>query len=237
MSIYKRIRSFIGNHKSLNRVYTFFSVKIYGNMVVRIKQHRLQKYASELLFKFNRALSLAGCDYWLDYGTLLGAIREKGLIGHDLDLDTGMMYDERKPEMQDNLLNSGFKKIRQIEVNGRIAEETYQYKGLNIDVFYYSRIDEEHIRCFLFNPVKGLTSEDTIDRYGGLATRMITYRFIGLSEYTFLGVKVGIPENYDEYLTNCYGPTYMVPDPNFKYSNSPSVKYLDNVWGKVTLFR
>ena len=99
MSIYKRIRSFIGNHKSLNRVYTFFSVKIYGNMVVRIKQHRLQKYASELLFKFNRALSLAGCDYWLDYGTLLGAIREKGLIGHDLDLDNLGYFASNIPDL------------------------------------------------------------------------------------------------------------------------------------------
>ena len=40
----------------------------------------------DLLARFNSAMKNAGIDYWLDFGTLLGAYREHGLIKHDMDL-------------------------------------------------------------------------------------------------------------------------------------------------------
>eukprot|EP01059_Diplonema_ambulator_P030507 TRINITY_DN5244_c0_g2_i1.p1 TRINITY_DN5244_c0_g2~~TRINITY_DN5244_c0_g2_i1.p1 ORF type:complete len:292 (+),score=48.78 TRINITY_DN5244_c0_g2_i1:60-935(+) len=33
-------------------------------------------------------------DWWLDYGTLLGAVRDKGLLEHEYDLDIGITYEE-----------------------------------------------------------------------------------------------------------------------------------------------
>jgi phosphorylcholine metabolism protein LicD len=46
------------------------------------------EYADNL-FKEN------GIKYWLDYGTLLGAVRERSLIEYDTDIDVGILYEDK----------------------------------------------------------------------------------------------------------------------------------------------
>ena len=40
-----------------------------------------------LLFKLDEVLNQNGLQYWLNYGTLLGAYRDHDFINHDYDLD------------------------------------------------------------------------------------------------------------------------------------------------------
>ena len=54
--------------------------------------------------------------YWLDFGTLLGAVREKDFIQHDLDIDVGMWLLDRTPLLQKSLEEAGFRKIRDITI-------------------------------------------------------------------------------------------------------------------------
>lgn len=49
-------------------------------------EERLRKLLFDTVLVFDRF----GVVYWLDYGTLLGAVREKGIIGWEYDVDVGM---------------------------------------------------------------------------------------------------------------------------------------------------
>ena len=50
----------------------------------------LQLAQLELLKEFDYVCKKAGIDYWIDFGTVLGAIRHKGFIPWDDDIDIGM---------------------------------------------------------------------------------------------------------------------------------------------------
>ena len=47
------------------------------------------------LRKVKEILDESGVDYWLDYGTLLGAYREGKIIEGDYDSDLGVWYEEK----------------------------------------------------------------------------------------------------------------------------------------------
>ena len=50
----------------------------------------LQLAQLELLKEFDYVCRTAGFDYWIDFGTVLGAVRHKGFIPWDDDIDVGM---------------------------------------------------------------------------------------------------------------------------------------------------
>ena len=79
--------------------------------------------------------------FWLDWGTLLAAIRDGEIMGYDDDIDIGMMNDD-------------FKKIYPIlpEINKKgffidtslkfIPKFCFLRGGYSIDIWPYSRLDE-----------------------------------------------------------------------------------------------
>ena len=57
---------------------------------------RLQLHMLDLLVEFDRICRKNDIDYWLEYGTLIGAARHGGFIPWDDDLDVTLLKKDRK---------------------------------------------------------------------------------------------------------------------------------------------
>ena len=224
MSIYNLFRESIRKVHFLDKIYLFFSANLYGNYCRKKRIENLHKNGAKVLEKYAEAMESAGIDYWLDYGSLLGAVREHDFIKNDEDIDTGVI-NTSPSAIKSALESKGFKRFRKILVKDRIIEETYTLNNVSLDVFYYRHITPNRIICNLTNPIDGLDYKQMLRLHGGLMVRSIEFDFDGTIGYKFKGISVRIPKDYKGYLENCYGSTYMVPDPNYKYSGSPSIKH------------
>ena len=84
--------------------------------------------AYSVMSDFDKALSSLGINYSIAFGTLLGAVREKGFIKHDLDLDTVVWYDDYSKDIQKILETYGFKLSHVFQLDGgkKGLEETFE---------------------------------------------------------------------------------------------------------------
>jgi phosphorylcholine metabolism protein LicD len=102
-----------------------------------------EKKAVTNLADFDDVLTSLGICFWLDYGTLLGAVRDKKLVSEMKDIDVGLLdIDEQKlSEALDNLYNIGFRYcLRQFQI-GRETYRTVKLNrfGIEIDMSIYKK--------------------------------------------------------------------------------------------------
>ena len=221
--------------KVLKKIHLYnFIYSFYIKRINKRKKSQIKKNGIEILEKLNSAFKELNLPYWLAFGTLLGAVREKNFISHDLDLDIATWKQSYSGRVSEILLKHGFALKRTIAVKDNIGiEETYSYKGVNVDIFYFERISDEMVKCHSFYIDKSLGYIETINKHGGLFPLEVILPFEGLLKYTFLGVPVFIPDVYEKQLVCHYGEDYMVPDPNWDYTEAPSSKNIEGMIGVV----
>lgn len=164
---------------------------------------------------FCAAMDESETTYWLTFGTLLGAVRERGFIKHDLDIDVAVLDNADFPRMEGALKTRGFYLSRKIEAYSKCGEQgyelTYSDGMVSIDVFVFSHLEGNMYYTHGFydsHPmIGGRRMYSTVLRY--------TLPFEGVMDWDFLSVKTKIPVNYDAYLATHYGADYMVPNPNW----------------------
>ncbi|HBC5916937.1 TPA: LicD family protein, partial [Proteus mirabilis] len=157
--------------------------------------------------------------FWLDYGTLLGAVRNGEIISYDYDIDISMDQKSWTPELKYYLYKYGFVFIKGIHINNVIYEETYSYNGILIDIFY-CEINNGRIKTPVFRPFKNHDWPSSIHYYGGVELYTFNNSYSGLKEIKFEGKKFFIPNNFHEQLTSYYGSDYLVPIKNWNGKNA-----------------
>jgi hypothetical protein len=170
------------------------------------------------------ALRRAGIDAFPAYGTLLGAVREGRLIGHDSDADLGYVSEHTHPvdvvresfRLQRALADMGYRITRYSGVAFKVdvVEADGSVRGL--DVF------------------GGFLAAGNLHLMGEIRTPFRREWIFPLGTCTLEGRVLPAPANTDEFLAATYGPSWRVPDPAYKFETPRSTHRRLNGWFRGT---
>lgn len=177
----------------------------------------LQAHGLKICQKIHDVLTDRGCKYFADHGTLLGLIRENGMIAHDTDMDFSIPPDQSLKAVVAALTQDGFSIVHGFSINGAVEEVTVGYEGLTMDFFKCHLIGDylgHYVFVTKYDPKTGnylgvMAHERKRPSLKGLETKMF-----GPDH----DVQVSIPVNAIEYLTASYG-NWQVPDSRTDFSS------------------
>lgn len=162
---------------------------------------------------------VAGYDAMFMYGTLLGAVREGGVIGHDLDLDAA--YVSRHHNGADagaelagialELIDRGFNiDCMRTALHIHLNEDP----ALKIDLFHLY-FDHDGKLAFPFG-VAGTTEITEAD-------------WQGTEEIEFLGHRGVVPVNAEAVVEHVYGPGWRSPKPGFDWARDRTKRAAEGI--------
>jgi hypothetical protein len=180
------------------------------------------------------ALREAGTDAFLAYGTLLGAVREGALIGHDSDADLGYVSPHSHPV---DVIRESFALQRRV---AELGYETYRYSGLafRVDVAEGdgSKRGLDVFGGFIAEPV----GDDPAMLYlmGEIGAPFEREWIYPLSTATLEGRTFPVPADPERLLVATYGPGWRVPDPAYHFETArPTVRRLNGWFRGIRVLR
>lgn len=186
----------------------------YRSVAIPMKRRRLRRHGVDTLRKVHAILTECGVDYYADWGTLLGIIREGGFIRHDDDIDLTIVDSKTNPQALLNaLLNKGFEFIHALKREDRILEFSVSWKKLSVDFFFRIPVEcpgKVGIADVYYDPIIKYETPDQNSYKIWLFDESIKTKII-----TFKGIEVRIPGKPEEMLEFEYGPEWRSPISNW----------------------
>lgn len=195
----------------------------------------VQTVVLRLLKAMNEICSRHNIPFWLEYGTLLGAIRHQGFIPWDNEADVGMMRDDFNrfekiavSELPQDIffqtketdpayeaassyivakLRDKYSNYTEFE---RRNPEVKWHNGIQVDIFVYDGVVLDDTPCYV-NAFEGI--------FTNYNSYYLTEEIEYLQEVSFEGERFFIPTGYDTYLRRNYGDYMTLPpesDRNFE---------------------
>lgn len=181
-----------------------------------------------------RVIREAGVEAFPAYGTLLGAVRDGALIGHDSDADLGYVSTYSRPV---DVIRESFALQRRLS---ELGYETHRYSGI----------------AFKVDVIEGDGSKRGLDVFGGFIAPAVGDRppmlylmgeigapfeldwILPLGTTTLEGRTLPAPAHPEKLLEATYGPGWQVPDPAFHFETSRgTVRRLNGWFRGIRVFR
>lgn len=170
--------------------------------MVKLKETdpRVVKKLYQMMYDVHQILVNHGIKYWADGGTLLGAVRHKGLIPWDDDLDIGMMNKDIKKflSLKDDFARCGYS-ISKVWFGYKIYRtqdkllEGYNYAFPFIDVLPYRKVGKKI--SLEWKAARDEWPKEVWDEKD----------LFPLGEYEFGSFDILGPHNHTKYFNNYYG--------------------------------
>jgi phosphorylcholine metabolism protein LicD len=160
--------------------------------------------------------------FFFDFGTLLGIVRENGIIGHDLDIDLGIMLngDKEIERIRNLLAQNGCKLVYTFSINEiGTVEDSFIINDIKFDIAYYHREKDADIVYLMYRIEKNALEDNTMN-----VVKAICSPIDEIERINFKGKMINVPKNRINYLVERYGETWTIPDKNYVYWKGPSVE-------------
>lgn len=167
-----------------------------------------------------RGLQDAGLQPFLAYGTLLGAVRNGRLIGHDSDADLGYVSEHEHPV---DAIRESFRVQRALTAAGyRITR--YSALAFKVDV-----VESDGVVRGL-DVFGGFMRDGLLHLMGEIRTPFRRAWVTPLGTATLEGRSFPVPADTDRFLTATYGKSWRVPDPAFHFATPLSTHRRFDGW-------
>lgn len=214
--------------KNLPLVGETYEALIGRRKVERIKQARkeaLKHYGNDVLTAVQEVMDELQLDWFVDYGSLLGIIRDGRFIEYDDDMDFGVYLNSYQDweKLEEAFAKRGMKKVRGIRYNGNMEEMTFGYHDLTFDFFrHWTEDGEDRAFCFWNRPGVDYPQPNM---YSAVLLRCPD--FGGTRIMDFGSTPVRVPQQAEQYLASVYTEGWRIPDPNWQAGMSPAWNDID----------
>lgn len=190
-------------------------VEIINRVKFNVQARRMRNSGLQMLREADIVLSQLGLKPFLTYGALLGAYREHGFISYDPDIDLGILAEDIPDNLHQKMAKAGFVLYKQGVLADRktVFEETYIYKKLHLDIFYYFR-DGDNLYSIIARRHETKEWKEANATDGFPCDRS----YVPASDFErreFLGLQIYMPVKTDEWLRAIYSDSYMTPIKNW----------------------
>ncbi|MCI8465143.1 MAG: hypothetical protein HFI63_04700 [Lachnospiraceae bacterium] len=201
------------------------------NRALQFMGRSMQKNGMACLTEIHRAMGEAGCEYWVDFGTLLGLHREGRLLKHDFDIDFSIMGENYSDQVKKSLKKRGFQLHKEYFAFGKVVEQSWRWKGVFVDLFMYQRKGDKmfHYEFYTDKEVEETKVSEKVYRFSGLDARTVLVPPVVPVVKKLGGISVMVPKDREDHLRRMYGKNYMVPDKSWQPLKRPNVFQIENL--------
>lgn len=201
---------------SIKVIYKIYEITV-QRYKIRNKRKLIAKYSNVIISKVTDALNTVDLNWFFDFGTLLGIIRDGQVLPHDLDIDIGVIGTFIDFSAIDNAFEcNGIKPHSTNLVDSTVVSKGYTYKKIKIDIHFYQSTEESSY-CYIF--VRKYKDKLLAEK---AAMKMLYPLIKSTIKYNVYNISVNIPENYIELLVSKYGANWNIPDSSWNSSQSPT---------------
>lgn len=158
------------------------------------------------------------------YGTLLGAVRNGALIGHDSDADLAYVSDLTSPV---DLIRESYRIDRHLRARGYSVQ---RHSGFAMKI-YVEEADGSERGLDVFG---GAYINGKLYVMGEISAEFDRDRVYPLGTCTLEGRTLPAPADADGWLAITYGPSWRVPDPAFHFGTPASTRRRFDGWFRGT---
>ena len=160
-------------------------------------------------------LSANQCTWWLEAGTCLGAIRERGFITHDSDIDIGLHPKELAlwDKLHADMIAAGFEFLRAWTHGKKRMELSFRKNGVKIDLFFFYDDGD-----FWWHGAFGPNKDGGWDHDWEFLPHVFSaHLFKDLKPVTFHNLPCFLPNPPERYLLERYGSTWKQRQRGYRF--------------------